>query len=205
MTNTDFKEYALKAINKMYRNDPWVRELYQSAGIQLQDIDELLDVLLDNGFFDAVGDRGLRVYEKDLGIKGDGTVEQRRAIVQMLWNNNGKCTLEKIKAIVKTFVLDDVEVEFEDGVLKLEFNNSAFVYAVPQIRRNLTVVKPSHIGLSIDDVHTVDTELYTGSVVTTFEVVNISPMTGFDSELDDAQIVAASYISIGNVINRINC
>lgn len=205
MTNTDFKEYALKAINKMYRNDPWVRELYQSAGIQLQDIDELLDVLLDNGFFDAVGDRGLRVYEKDLGIKGDGTVEQRRAIVQMLWNNNGKCTLEKIKAIVKTFVLDDVEVEFVDGVLKLELNNSAFVYAVPQIRRNLTVVKPSHIGLSIDDVHTVDTELYTGSVVTTFEVVNINPMTGFDSELDDAQIVAASYISIGNVINRINC
>lgn len=189
----------------MYRNDPWVRELYQAAGLQLQDIDELLNVLLDNGFFDAVGDRGLRVYEKDLGIKGDGTVEQRRAIVQMLWNNNGKCTLEKIKAIVKTFVLDDVEVEFEDGVLKLEFNNSAFVYAVPQIRRNLTVVKPSHIGLSIDDVHTVDTELYTGSVVTTFEVVNISPMTGFDSELDDAQIVAASYISIGNVINRINC
>ena len=205
MTKIDFKEYALKAINKMYRNDPWVRELYQSAGIQLQDIDELLDVLLDNGFFDAVADRGLRVYEKDLGIKGDGTVEQRRAIVQMLWNNNGKCTLEKIKAIVKTFVLDDVEVEFVDGVLKLEFNNSAFVYAVPQIRRNLTVVKPSHIGLSIDDVHTVDTELYTGSVVTTFEVVNINPMTGFDSELDDAQIVAASYISIGNVINRINC
>ena len=205
MTNTDFKEYALKVINKMYRNDPWVRELYQAAGIQLQDIDELLDVLLDNGFFDAVGDRGLRVYEKDLGIKGYGTVEQRRAIVQMLWNNNGKCTLEKIKAIVKTFVLDDVEVEFVDGVLKLEFNNSAFVYAIPQIRRNLTVVKPSHIGLSIDDVHTVDTELYTGSVVTTFEVVNINPMTGFDSELDDAQIVAASYISIGNVINRINC
>lgn len=113
--------------------------------------------------------------------------------------------IRKIKAIVKTFVLDDVEVEFVDGVLKLEFNNSAFVYAIPQIRRNLTVVKPSHIGLSIDDVHTVDTELYTGSVVTTFEVVNINPMTGFDSELDDAQIVAASYISIGNVINRINC
>ena len=57
MTNKDFKEYALKAINKMYRNDPWVRELYQAAGLQLQDIDELLDVLLDNGFFDAVGER----------------------------------------------------------------------------------------------------------------------------------------------------
>lgn len=205
MTNIDFKEFALKAINKMYRNDPWVRELYQAAGLQLQDIDELLDVLLDNGFFDAVGDRGLRVYEKDLGIKGDGTVEQRRAIVQMLWNNNGKCTLEKIKAIVKTFVLDDVEVKFEEGVLKIEFNNSSFVYAVPQIRNNLTVVKPSHIGLKIEDVRSVDTSLYVGGIVTTFETINIEPMTGLNTGLDDINIAVGVYITKGNVVNYINC
>lgn len=205
MTNIDFKEFALKAINKMYRNDPWVRELYQAAGLQLQDIDKLLDVLLDNGFFDAVGERGLRVYEKDLGIKGDGTVEQRRAIVQMLWNNNGKCTLEKIKAIVKTFVLDDVDVKFEEGVLKLEFNNSSFVYAIPQIRNNLTVVKPSHIGLKIEDVRSVDTNLYVGGIVTTFETINIEPMTGFNTELDNIDIAVGVYITKGNVVNYINC
>lgn len=205
MTKTDFKEYALKAINKMYRNDPWVRELYQVAGIQLQDMDELLDVLLDNGFFDAVGERGLRVYEKDLGIRGEGTVEQRRAIVQMLWNNNGKCTLDKIKAIVKTFVDDNVDVKFEEGLLKLEFNNSSFVYAIPQIKSNLTIVKPSHIGLSINDVHGVDTELYAGSIVTTFETTVINPMVGFNATLDDAKIVAGVYITKENVINYINC
>ena len=205
MTKVDYKEYALKAINKIYRNDPWVRELYQAAGLQLQDIDELLDVLLDNGFFDAVGDRGLRVYEKDLGITGDGTVEQISEIVQMLWNNNGKCTLEKIKAIIKTFVLDDVDIQFEEGVLKLEFNNSSFVYAIPQIRSNLTTVKPSHIGLSINDVHSVNTELYAGSIVTTVETTTINPMVGFNSVLEDAYIVAGVYITRTNVINRINC
>lgn len=205
MTNTDFKEYALKAINKMYRNDPWVRELYQAAGLQLQDIDELLDVLLDNGFFDAVGEHGLSVYEKDLGIKGEGTVEQRRSIVQMLWNNNGKCTLEKIKAIVKTFVLDDVEVKFEEGVLKLEFNNSSFVYAVNQIRKNLTIVKPSHIGLKIEDVRSVDTNIYVGGIVTTFETINIEPTTGFNTEIDNIDIAVGVYITKGNVVNYINC
>lgn len=205
MTNTDFKEYALKAINKMYRNDPWVRELYQAAGLQLQDIDELLDVLLDNGFFDAVGEHGLSVYEKDLGIKGEGTVEQRRSIVQMLWNNNGKCTLEKIKAIVKTFVLDDVEVKFEEGVLKLEFNNSSFVYAVNQIRKNLTIVKPSHIGLKIEDVRSVDTNIYVGGIVTTFETINIESMTGFNTEIDNIDIAVGVYITKGNVVNYINC
>lgn len=205
MTKIDFKEYALKAINKMYRNDPWVRELYQAAGLQLQDIDELLNVLLDNGFFDAVGEHGLSVYEKDLGIKGEGTVEQRRSIVQMLWNNNGKCTLEKIKAIVKTFVLDDVEVKFEEGVLKLEFNNSSFVYAVNQIRKNLTIVKPSHIGLKIEDVRSVDTNIYVGGIVTTFETINIEPMTGFNTEIDNIDIAVGVYITKGNVVNYINC
>ena len=205
MTKIDFKEYALKAINKMYRNDPWVRELYQAAGLQLQDIDELLNVLLDNGFFDAVGEHGLSVYEKDLGIKGEGTVEQRRSIVQMLWNNNGKCTLEKIKAIVKTIVLDDVEVKFEEGVLKLEFNNSSFVYAVNQIRKNLTIVKPSHIGLKIEDVRSVDTNIYVGGIVTTFETINIEPMTGFNTEIDNIDIAVGVYITKGNVVNYINC
>ena len=111
----------------------------------------------------------------------------------------------KIKAIVKTFVLDDVDVQFEEGVLKLEFNNSSFVYAIPQIRSNLTTVKPSHIGLSINDVHSVNTELYAGSIVTTFETTTINPMVGFNSMLEDASIVAGVYITKANVINRINC
>ena len=42
-------------------------------------------------------------------------------------------------------------------------------------------------------------------MVTTFEIVNINPMTGFDADLDDAQIGAAAYLTIGNVINRIDC
>lgn len=200
MTKMEFKEYALKAINKLYRNDPWVRELYQSAGLQLQDIDELLDVLLDNGFFDAVGDRGLRIYEKDLGISSKGTIEQRRAMVQMLWNNNGKCTLDKIKAIVKTFVLDEVDVKFEDGLLKLEFNNSSFVYAIPQIRENLTIVKPSHIGMSIVDSHLVDGELFTGNYITNISTVQIESNTDFSTELDTSDIYANTYITVGNRI-----
>ena len=194
MNKIQFKEYALKAINKMYRNDPWVRELYQSAGLQLQDIDVLLDELLDNGFFDTVSERGLRVYEKDLGIVAKGSIEQRRNIVQMLWNNSGKCTLEKIKAIIKTFVLDDVDVKFEDGLLKIEFYDSSFVYAVNQIRENLTIVKPSHIGISIADVHNVDENLYAAVSVMTSGSVTIEPDEGIETEMDTANLYVAVTI-----------
>lgn len=204
MNKIQFKEYALKAINKMYRNDPWVRELYQAAGLQLQDIDGLLDELLDNGFFDTVSERGLRVYEKDLGIVAKGSIEQRRNIVQMLWNNSGKCTLEKIKAIIKTFVLDDVDVKFEDGLLKIEFYDSSFVYAVNQIRENLTIVKPSHIGISIADVHNVSESLYTAVSVMTSNVVTIEPDGGIETKMDTANLYAAVTVERKGVVNVIN-
>ena len=204
MNKIQFKEYALKAINKMYRNDPWVRELYQSAGLQLQDIDVLLDELLDNGFFDTVRERGLRVYEKDLGIVAKGSIEQRRNIVQMLWNNSGKCTLEKIKAIIKTFVLDDVDVKFEDGLLKIEFYDSSFVYAVNQIRENLTIVKPSHIGISIADVHNVDENLYAAVSVMTSGSVTIEPDEGIETAMDTANLYVAVTIERKGVVNIIN-
>lgn len=204
MNKIQFKEYALKAINKMYRNDPWVRELYQSAGLQLQDIDVLLDELLDNGFFDTVSERGLRVYEKDLGIVAKGSIEQRRNIVQMLWNNSGKCTLEKIKAIIKTFVLDDVDVKFEDGLLKIEFYDSSFVYAVNQIRENLTIVKPSHIGISIADVHNVGEQVYAAVYVTTSSIVNIEPDIGIDTQMDIANLYAAVVVERKHVTTVIN-
>lgn len=204
MNKIKFKEYALKAINKMYRNDPWVRELYQSAGLQLQDIDVLLDELLDNGFFDTVSERGLRVYEKDLGIVAKGSIEQRRNIVQMLWNNSGKCTLEKIKAIIKTFVLDDVDVKFEDGLLKIEFYDSSFVYAVNQIRENLTIVKPSHIGISIADVHNVGEQVYAAVHVTTSNIVNIEPDIGIDTQMDIANLYAAVVVERKHVTTVIN-
>lgn len=204
MNKIQFKEYALKAINKMYRNDPWVRELYQSAGVQLQDIDVLLGELLDNGFFDTVSERGLRVYEKDLGIVAKGSIEQRRNIVQMLWNNSGKCTLEKIKAIIKTFVLDDVDVKFEDGLLKIEFYDSSFVYAVNQIRENLTIVKPSHIGISIADVHNVGEQVYAAVHVTTSNIVNIEPDIGIDTQIDIANLYAAVVVERKHVTTVIN-
>lgn len=204
MNKIQFKEYALKAINKIYRNDPWVRELYQSAGLQLQDIDVLLDELLDNGFFDTVSEHGLRVYEKDLGIVAKGSIEQRRNIVQMLWNNSGKCTLEKIKAIIKTFVLDDVDVKFEDGLLKIEFYDSSFVYAVNQIRENLTIVKPSHIGISIADVHNVGEQVYAAVHVTTSSIVNIEPDIGIDTQMDIANLYAAVVVERKHVTTVIN-
>lgn len=52
----EIKEYALKTINKLYRKDPWVRQLYDSAGITMEDVDNRLDELLDNVFFNTASE-----------------------------------------------------------------------------------------------------------------------------------------------------
>lgn len=203
MTKLEFKAIALDAINKLYRNDPWVRQLYQACGLQLDEVSALLDELLDNGFFDAVTERGLKIWEKDLGITGSGTIAQRRDIVQLLWNQGGTCDLKKIEAIVKTFVLDDVKVKFEEGRLRLEFDNSSFVYALPQIRTNLDAVKPAHIGMGVEDSHITNTKLYAGVYVTSQSVITINPNIGFSTEIEDSQVKAGVYVTKSKVVNEI--
>ena len=54
-------------------------------------------------------------------------------------------------------------------------------------------------------MHSVDTELYAGGIVTTLKTTTINPKVGFNSALDDASIVAGVYITKANVINHINC
>ena len=120
----EIKEYALKTINKLYRKDPWIRQLYDSAGITMEDVANRLDELLDNVFFDTASNSGTANYEKDLGIKAEGSLVDRRKRVAAKWQQSGKLDLDKIRALVKVYVLDDIDVLFENGRLKLVFNNS---------------------------------------------------------------------------------
>lgn len=199
------KIYALKSINKLYRNDPWVRQLYDAAGVTMEDVDKKLDELFDNVFFDTASEQGVLNYEKDLAIGAEGTLDERRRRVQAKWQQSGKLDLEKIRKIVKIYVLDDIDVLFENGRLKLVFNNSSFVYALPDIRRDMEVVKPAHLGMEVADLHSVDSELYAGGYVTTSSIVTINPNVGISTELDDAEIVAGIYITKSSVIHDIYC
>lgn len=199
----EIKEYALKTINKLYRRDPWIRQLYYSAGITMEDVANRLDELLDNVFFDTASNSGTANYEKDLGIKAEGSLVDRRKRVAAKWQQSGKLDLDKIRALVKVYVLDDIDVLFENGRLKLVFNNSNFVYALPNIRTDMDEVKPAHIGVEVADVHAVEGDLYAGCYITTSSIISIEPNVGISTELDDAEIVACVYISKSSVIHDI--
>lgn len=47
------KDYTLKALNSIYRSDPWVQQLYNAAGIYADNISDVLDVVFSNYFFDT--------------------------------------------------------------------------------------------------------------------------------------------------------
>lgn len=44
------KDYTLKALNSIYRSDPWVQQLYNAAGIYADNISDVLDVVFSNYF-----------------------------------------------------------------------------------------------------------------------------------------------------------
>lgn len=205
MTNTELQEFMLKTINVLYRKDPWIKQLYQMAGVSLGDVAKTIIEVFNNNYFDAANEQAIKACEKDLNIKAKGTLEDRRRIVEMLWKNNDKCDIEKIRRIIKTYVLDDVDVDFLDGVLKVDFNNSSFVYALPEIKKNLKVAKPAHISMVISDVHEVEGGLSAGLFFKRSGIVEIGANVGFDTNIGDANIYAGVHVERLNVVNIIDC
>ncbi len=205
MTNIELQEFMLKTINVLYRKDPWIKQLYQMAGVSLGDIATTIIEVFNNNYFDVASEQAIKTYEKDLNIKAKGTLEDRRKIVEMLWKNNDKCDIEKIRRIVKTYVLDDVDVDFLDGVLKVDFNNSSFVYALPEIKKNLKVAKPAHISMVISDVHEVEGGLSAGLFFKRSGIVEIGANVGFDTNIGDSNIYVGIYVERLNVVNIIGC
>ncbi|WP_295264907.1 hypothetical protein [Veillonella sp.] len=205
MTNIELQEFMLKTINVLYRKDPWIKQLYQMAGVSLGDIATTIIEVFNNNYFDVASEQAIKTYEKDLNIKAKGTLEDRRKIVEMLWKNNDKCDIEKIRRIVKTYVLDDVDVDFLDGVLKVDFNNSSFVYALPEIKKNLKVAKPAHISMVISDVHEVEGGLSAGLFFKRSGIVEIGANVGFDTNIGDSNIYVGIHVERLNVVNIIGC
>lgn len=68
MTNTELQEFMLKTINVLYRKDPWIKQLYQMAGVSLGDVAKTIIEVFNNNYFDAANEQAIKTYEKDLNL-----------------------------------------------------------------------------------------------------------------------------------------
>jgi len=144
------KDEMISCLHKLYRTDPWVNELFNSAGIELDSIGNLLDEIEQQMFFDTVADDGLKVYEKDLGIVTNTSLSlaDRRSAVSAKWKMGDKSDLTLIQLIADSWHNGAVDVEFINGKIHAEFVS---IYGIPTdidgLKDAIEQIKPAHLAI----------------------------------------------------------
>lgn len=174
------RDYALKALNAIYRKDRWVRELYQAAGFDLHKASILLDRILSNEFFNIATEEGLAIYEKDLGITKEGSIQERRERVESLWKATGKATLLKIANIVDQYVKNEHEITYSDQEIHVIFHDDSYVWAIKAIRESIDIIKPAHIPLVIEDIREFDSNYFIGGYARLKNNINVEAYVEFN-------------------------
>lgn len=137
-------------LHKLYRTDPWVTELFNSAGIEMDKIGELLTEIEQQIFFDTATETGLAVYEKELGItaRKDVSIADRRSNIEAKWKMGGISNLELIQMIADSWYNGAVEVEFINGEISVKFVS---LYGIPTdiegLKDAIEQIKPAHLAI----------------------------------------------------------
>jgi len=144
------KNEMVKHLHKLYRTDPWVNQLFNSAGIEMDKIQELLVEIEHQFFFDTATQTGLGVYEKELGIttRKSVSIADRRSTIAAKWKMGGISSLELMQMIADSWYNGAVEVKFINGKISVQFVS---IYGIPTdleaLQDAIGQIKPAHLAI----------------------------------------------------------
>lgn len=145
------KDELLATLNQLYVNDPYVNELFNAAGIELDKLQDTATSWLLDLYFNTCSAEQLKKYEMLAGInaKQTQTLADRRQNLIAKWRSEGKSTLQIIQDVANSWKNGECTVSFINGKITLTFNSS---YGVPDDLGSLLSaiddVKPAHLAIS---------------------------------------------------------
>ncbi len=168
------KDLIIQQLHELYFNDPFVNDLFNSSGIELDTIEALTEELKQQMFFDQLT-FALEDNEKLLQItpKPTQTIEDRRSTIQGKWLISNKCDLELIQAIANSWKNGEVTVLFQrkylrtmdvnkltvDQLNNTYINNFAFgvnkQYSIVKVQFNSIIGVPDDLDTLIDMLNVV--------------------------------------------------
>lgn len=161
------KEFALRQLHWIIRKDPWVQNLFNSAGVSLDEMAERIVAIWNFDDFEKITAEQCAYYESLLGIKTDLTVplDERRAAVQAAWRGGQTPTLQAIQSICDAWEVGGVAVSYEPGELILSFQSGTGTPKnLDQLEKSIATVVPAHLIITyiyryllIRDIHNVKT------------------------------------------------
>lgn len=169
-------------LHALYRQDEYIKEIFNSAGITLDNIESTMADIEQQYWLDTVT-WGLSIWELILGIKANlnSSYEDRRSLVGAKWRGTGKADLYLLQVVANSWRNGSVLVEFVGGKIKLTFNG---IYGIPtdlaSLQAAIDDVKPAHLAIvyafaylfiadvesmTINELETVTLDKFAGGVV----------------------------------------
>lgn len=197
------KEFTLKALNKIYRDDPWVRQLYNAAGIYADDISNVLDAIYNNYFFDTMDLSTVERYEREMNIipLASQNVEERRKIIESKWKASGKASIALLQSVADAWYKDGIRIDFVDGKLLYEVQSGYIMLNLKYIVELLNEKKPAHLGYFFRNIMPAEGTFRVGGVVSYGNTIHIPADIEINIEIDDGAVLTSGFIRTCTVIN----
>lgn len=144
------KDYLISLINKLYREDSWLNNLFDAAGMALSEVSGYLDIIWQNYFFDTCSIEQLKVYEKEAKVilPGGQTVDERRSQLIAKWHGAAKCTLEGMQEVANAWRDATISLSFVGGKIRVTFTSPLGIPPdLDALKKALEEVKPAHLAM----------------------------------------------------------
>ncbi|MCY6957968.1 DUF2313 domain-containing protein [Clostridium brassicae] len=143
------KQQLIANLHKSVRQDPFIKELCKSSGIE---IDTIEDVLVDikKQFNFSTMTWGADLLASEMGIKLDPVLkeDEKNSIISARWKSEGKADLNLLQAICNSWKNGNVKVSFIDGKIVLKFIGE---YGIPtdldSLKKQIDLSKPAHLPI----------------------------------------------------------
>lgn len=146
-----YNDLLISHLHKLYRADPYIHELYDSVGIEMDNIESIINDLEKEFYFDTMTESvGIPLFENLLSFKTDPieSVEDKSSQLEARYKSNGKCDLDLIRAVCNSWKNGDIQVQLIDGDISIKFVGE---YGIPKDLENLKkaigVIKPAQLIL----------------------------------------------------------
>ena len=139
----------LKALHAWYREDGWVKALYDAIDADMTGVDGKLMQDYYNLFFDKLDEDGCNVLEKDLGLHPakDATLDMRRSDIQINWLAKQFASMPAIQQICDGIYNGDCTAEY-DGDATITYAFCHYMEPAPYtdaLVKSVDRIKPAHI------------------------------------------------------------
>ena len=144
------KDYMINTLHALYRNDKWIKELFNSAGLTLDKVSDALDEIYNNNYFDTANLRALERYEREAKLVpgASQSIDSRRSTLRAKWIGTSKSDIVLLQEVADSWKNGLIKLSFVDGKIKAVFNSPIGVPEdIEVLKHILEDVKPAHLAI----------------------------------------------------------